>query len=187
MQRSSGGAWIAVAVIFTILDTAVQLTFVFCVCYAIISDFRTLLIPNWISVTLVAAFAVFAAMHLKADALPGHLMTMGILLVLSICFFVAGWIGGGDAKFLSAMALWMGPEYVAPFAMLMALLGAVLALSLIFLGRYGVLIGQPVREFWLTKRLLELATIRECPYGVAIGLAGLVVSTQVFAHAVSLR
>jgi prepilin peptidase CpaA len=186
MQRSSGGAWIAVAGVFAILDTAVQLTFVFCICYAIISDFRTLLIPNWISVTLVGAFAIFAAMHLKADAVPGHLMTMGILLVLSICFFVAGWIGGGDAKFLSAMALWMGPDHIAPFAMLMAFLGAVLALSLIFVGRYGALFGQRVGELWLTKRLLELAASRECPYGVAIGLAGLVVSTQVFGHAVSL-
>jgi Flp pilus assembly protein protease CpaA len=37
-----------------------QILFVFCMCYAVVSDFRELLIPNWIIVTLVAAFPLFA-------------------------------------------------------------------------------------------------------------------------------
>jgi len=163
-----------------LLDIALQLTFLFCVCSAIVIDFRTLLIPNWISLALIAAFALFAIFHLAPGALGGHLLIMALILALSIVFFLAGWIGGGDVKFLSVIALWMGPGHVAPFVMLMAVLGAALATSLLFVRRHPVLADQRMRKFWFVGRMAELADAGQCPYGVAIGVAALFAAPGVF-------
>jgi prepilin peptidase CpaA len=164
-----------------VLDIALQLTFLICVCFAIITDFKTLLIPNWISLALIAAFIPFAVLHVPLDAILGHLLAMGIILILSISFFVAGWMGGGDVKLMSAIALWMGPDHVAPFTILMALFGAVLALGLLGMAKFGPLLGPHLLDRAIPKRLDELASSRQCPYGVAIGVAGLILSFDVFA------
>jgi prepilin peptidase CpaA len=171
------------AMALSVLAIGLQLAFLFCVSYAIITDFKTLLIPNWISLALIGVFAVFALFFVGVDAIGGHLFVMGIVLALAIAFFVAGWMGGGDVKFMSAMALWMGPEHIVPFVTLMALLGAALAISLIFLNRHGSSLGTRVQELPLVARLTQLARDGQCPYGVAIGVAGLLVSMQVFALA----
>jgi len=165
------------------LDIALQLTFLVCICFAIITDFKTLLIPNWISLALLAAFVPFAILHLPLEASGGHLLAMGVVFVLSVCFFVAGWMGGGDVKFMSAIALWMGPDHVAPFTVLMALIGAALAIGLMAMAKYGSLLGPRLLDRAIPKRLTELATSRQCPYGVAIGVAGLILSFDVFAAA----
>ena len=165
----------------SVFDIVLQLTFLVCVSFAIITDFKTLLIPNWISLALVAAFIPFAILHVPLDALVGHLLAMGIVLILSISFFVAGWMGGGDVKFMSAIALWMGPDHVAPFTVLMALFGAGLALGLMAMAKFGLLLGPHLLDRAIPKRLDELARSRQCPYGVAIGVAGLILSFDVFA------
>jgi prepilin peptidase CpaA len=164
-----------------VLDIALQLTFLICVCFAIITDFKTLLIPNWISLALIAAFIPFAILHVPLDAILGHLLAMGVVLVLSVCFFVAGWMGGGDVKLMSAIALWMGPDHVAPFTVLMALFGAALAIGLMGMAKFGPLLGPRLLDRAIPKRLGELASSRQCPYGVAIGVAGLILSFDVFA------
>ena len=164
-----------------LLDIALQLTFLICVCFAVITDFKTLIIPNWISLALLAAFVPFALLHLPLEAVGGHLLAMGVVLVLSISFFMAGWMGGGDVKFMSAIALWMGPDHVAPFTVLMALLGAALAIGLMAMAKFAPLLGPRLLDFAIPKRLAELAASRQCPYGVAIGVAGLILSFGVFA------
>jgi prepilin peptidase CpaA len=164
-----------------IVDIALQLTFLICVSFAIITDFKTLLIPNWISLALLAAFVPFAILHVPFDILVGHLLAMGVVLILSISFFIAGWMGGGDVKFMSAIALWMGPDHVAPFAVLMALLGAALALCLMAMTKFAPLLGPRLLGSAFPRRLGELASSRQCPYGVAIGVAGLIFSFDVFA------
>jgi len=114
------------------LDIALQLIFLICLCFAIITDFKTLLIPNWISLALLAAFVPFAILHVPLEVVGGHLLAMGVVLALSVSFFVAGWMGGGDVKFMSAIALWMGPDHVAPFTVLMAFLGAAIAIGSVY-------------------------------------------------------
>ena len=170
-------------VAYAVLDSALLLTFLFCVCYAIITDFQTLLIPNWISLTLIGAFVVFATIHVAAAAITGHLFVAAIVLTLSITFFVLGWIGGGDVKFMSAIALWMGPDYIAPFTVLMASFGAALAICLIGIEKYGAFVSPRMQDVWPVSRLRKLARSRECPYGVAIGTAGLLLVLQIFARA----
>ena len=163
-------------------DVALQLAFLVCVLFAIITDFKTLLIPNWISLALLAAFAPFAALHVPLAAIGGNFLVMALVLALSVFFFVAGWMGGGDVKLMSAIALWMGPTHVAPFVVLMALLGAILALSIVAIEKFGPLLGPRVLDLALFRRLGELADSGQCPYGVAIGVAGFIVSFDLFAR-----
>ena len=60
--------------------------------FAIITDFKTLLIPNWISLALLAAFAPFAVLHVPLGAIGGHFLVMAIVLALSVFFLSpAGW------------------------------------------------------------------------------------------------
>jgi len=154
---------------------AINLVYVSCLCYAIVSDFRRLIIPNWAPLALVSAFAVYAATHLGWRMFMAHFANAAVVFVLATAFFVAKWMGGGDVKLLTAVALWMGPEHGALFTLLMAVLGAVLAMALILIRQYGELVGQSIWDLAFFKRLAELAHAGECPYGVAIGIAALLV------------
>jgi Flp pilus assembly protein protease CpaA len=69
---------------------------------------------------------------------------------------------------------------VAPFAVLTALLGAMLALNLLATEKLCPWLGMRVLNLALFRRLGELAHSRQCPYGVAIGVAGLIVSFDLF-------
>ena len=92
-------------------------------------------------------------------------------------------MGGGDVKLMSAIALWMGPDHVAPFVVLMALFGAALAVGIMAMDKFGPLLGPRLLNLALFRRLGELANSRQCPYGVAIGVAGFILSFAVFAAA----
>ncbi len=151
-----------------------QAVYVFCICYAVISDFTKLTIPNWIPITLVAAFALFALLNLDASNVLQHLIVAAIIFCVGVGFFVAGWIGGGDVKLLTAVTLWMGLEAAFSFVIPMAALGAGLAFLLFTVNRYADELQPRASGNWLIRRLLELAQSGRCPYGVAIGIAALV-------------
>lgn len=153
-----------------------QAVYVFCVCYAIVSDFTRLTIPNWIPVALVVAFAPFALLYIDAGALLRHLYVAGAVFVLGVGFFVAGWIGGGDVKFLTAATLWTGAQAAPAFVIIMAVLGAGLAGLLFTANRYADQLSVYAPRNRLLARVLELAQSGRCPYGVAIGIAALVPS-----------
>jgi prepilin peptidase CpaA len=155
-----------------------QATYVFCLCYAIVSDFTKLLIPNWIPVLLVVAFALFALMYLTGDGVLRHLMLAGVVFCLGFAFFAAGWIGGGDVKLLTAITLWMGSEAAFGFVLVMAVLGAALALGLLTIKKYSNVFRYWAPRSRVLGRLVDLAESGLCPYGVAIGVAGLIPSTK---------
>jgi prepilin peptidase CpaA len=151
-----------------------QAIYVFCVCYAIVSDFTRLTIPNWIPVVLVAAFALFALLYIDASSLLRHLYVAGAVFALGVGFFVAGWIGGGDVKFLTAVTLWAGAQAAPTLVIIMAVLGAGLAAALFTANRYADQLSVHAPRNRLLARVLELAQSGRCPYGVAIGIAALV-------------
>jgi prepilin peptidase CpaA len=162
---------------------AFQSIFVLCVCYTIVSDFRTLRIPNWIILLLVCAFALFAVVHLELGATLNHVALAVIILVLASAFFVANWVGGGDVKFLAATILWMGPEHATYFTMLMALTGSIMAMVLMGIRNYPFLIQAHLPDIWVLRRMTILAERGQCPYGVAIGIAALLAPGSLFLHA----
>ena len=133
---------------------------------AALKDVTSFTIPNWISLALLAAFAPVAL--LCGVSLHDGAMSLAIGLgglVVGMGMFAMGWIGGGDAKLLSACALWLGFPAVLPFLLLTALCGGGLALALLAL-----------RSVWLRPLAIQgpawvgrLATPgAAAPYGLAI-------------------
>jgi prepilin peptidase CpaA len=157
-----------------------QALFVFCMCYAVVSDFRELLIPNWIVATLVAAFPFFAVFYLEPLTVLWHFLIALVVLVFATAFFAVNWIGGGDVKLMTGAALWAGPQHIASFLLAMSALGFLIAIVLMLLRTYGTLIAGVVPNNWLLRRLQVLAREGQCPYGVAIGAAGIVAAHHIF-------
>ncbi len=164
----------------TILLPVLKSVYVACICYAIVSDFTRLVIPNWIVIALVSAFAVFAAVRMEPGSILVHIAVAAIVLLFFLGFFLVGWVGGGDVKLIAAIALWMGPEKASLFVMLTALLGSLLALALLQIKKHGhragAAPGSTWGSTWLLQRLRVLAEQGRCPYGVAIGVAALLSS-----------
>ncbi|NQV98350.1 MAG: prepilin peptidase [Rhodospirillales bacterium] len=138
-----------------------------------VSDIRTLEIANWISIVLVLAYLPAA---LNADLIFSQIAVhYGVALVVfmgSIALYALKLFGGGDVKFLAAVALWVPWHDLGSFLFLVALLGGLLAIVI-----------------WITAKLPSLAMVRRkltwigtdhlhrqsIPYGVAIAGAGLMV------------
>jgi prepilin peptidase CpaA len=157
-----------------------QLVYVVCICYAIVSDFRNLVIPNWIVITLAAAFAAFAALYLEPATIAVHVGVAVAVFLVFCAFFVAGWIAGGDVKLIAAIGLWMGPGHVLDFMLLTALLGALLAIVLLQVKKYDFLAHGALGSNPLYQRVSILAEHSQCPYGIAIGVAALLSSAEIF-------
>jgi Flp pilus assembly protein protease CpaA len=81
---------------------------------------------------------------------------------------------------VTAITLWTGLEHGAKFMLLTALLGAVLALGLMQIKKYGFLVGGGLDRTWLFRRVTSMAEASQCPYGVAIGIAALLTSGGIF-------
>ena len=159
-----------------------QALFLFCVCYAVVADFRSLLIPNWIIVTLGAAFVVFALLYLEPMTAIWHVVVALAVFCLTATFFAVNWIGGGDVKLLTATALWAGPQHVASLLLMMSALGFVLAMVLMGLRTHDTFIAPWLPDNMFLSRLQTLAKQGQCPYGVAIGVAALVAVGNTFLH-----
>jgi prepilin peptidase CpaA len=154
--------------------------YVACICYAIVSDFKSLTIPNWIVVVLVSSFVISAVIRMQPGLILAHLAVAATVLLFFLAFFLAGWVAGGDVKLIAAIALWIGPQHASLFVLLTAFLGALLALALLLIKKHGDAVGGPLGHNWLYQRARVLAERRQCPYGVAIGLAALLSSAGVF-------
>jgi prepilin peptidase CpaA len=162
------------------LMLAVQSIYILCICYTIVSDFRNLLIPNWIIITLTSTFFLFAAVKMEPVSILTNVGIAAVVFLFFAAFFVAGWVAGGDVKFIASVALWMGLEHVGNFLLLTALLGSLMALMLLQVKKYGFLVSGGLGNNWLFRRVSALAESSQCPYGVAIGVAALLSSGRLF-------
>ncbi|MGD9481388.1 A24 family peptidase [Shinella sp. G-2] len=142
--------------------------FPLCLAVAACSDFLTMLIPNRVSAILLASFFVVAplaglgltdiAMHAAAG-----------LAVFSACFalFALNVMGGGDAKLLTASAVWFGMTLsLFEFLIYVSFIGGILTMGILALRAHTNTIlasGLPVPA--------HLMTAKKVPYGVAIGIA----------------
>jgi prepilin peptidase CpaA len=156
---------------------AFSLIFPLLVIYAAFSDLFTMTIPNRISLILVAGFAGCAVL----TGLPLHdaFMHAGAgagVLALGFALFAMGWIGGGDAKFAAAIALWLGFGHLLEFLVTASIWGGVLTLALLALR------SRPLPAFalgwsWLTHLHHPRTGI---PYGIALSAAALLVYPKTF-------
>jgi prepilin peptidase CpaA len=95
---------------------------------AAVIDSQSRRIPNWLSLSLLAAGLVHSFMpnHLvgPVDSLLGLLTGFGLTVLL----FAIGAMGGGDVKLLSAVGAWVGPEVVLCIYLVEAVIGMVIVL-----------------------------------------------------------
>jgi prepilin peptidase CpaA len=153
------------------LQYALVLAFPALVAVGGLRDLTSYLIPNWISLALVAAFipaALALGLPMSEIALCAGLGAGA--LVAGMVMFALGWIGGGDAKLFAASALWLGWPACLSYVAFTGLAGGGLALALIGLRSGWVrpfLAGGP-RWF---GRLTDPA--EGVPYGVAIAFGAL--------------
>jgi prepilin peptidase CpaA len=132
---------------------------------AAVTDIRRRQIDNWLNAGIVLA----APLYWWASGLslwPGvgwQLGLAGLTLAVTATLFAMRWMGGGDVKLLTALALWITPTWFLKLVLMMALLGGLLTLVL---GAWHV-----------ARRRRDRLAI---PYGVAIAAAGLWVLASQF-------
>jgi prepilin peptidase CpaA len=89
-------------------------------------DVRERRIPNALTVVgLVVALALRAPLGLGSVWMG--LAGAGIALGLSLVFFLAGGMGGGDVKLLTAVGAFLGPQRLWPALLVMAITGGLMA------------------------------------------------------------
>ncbi len=159
----------------SLFQIAVLLVFPAAVFFAAAMDLVSYTIPNRVSIALVAGFvllAPFAGMTLQQFV--GHLGAGALVLAVTFAMFFFNVMGGGDAKLVSAVALWVGLEHLLEYLLLASIFGGVLAIGLLMF-RSVPLPMFLARENWV----LELHKPRGAiPYGIALSAAALCVYPQ---------
>ncbi len=143
------------------------------------TDIVSYRIPNWISIAAVALYAVAALLAGVPISEIGWHFALGLgALVMGFALFAAGIIGGGDAKFFAAGALWVGPAFFLKYCMIFALIGGALA-ALILVLRIPAIAPALSRMPYFRPLLNPKAGL---PYGVALGIGALIVlpATPIF-------
>lgn len=142
---------------------------------AAISDLMTMRIPNWISLGLVCLF-IPAALLAGLDWQSIGWAVLAALVVFVVCFalFAANVMGGGDAKLLTACALWYGydPSLVA-FLVFVAFAGGIVTLLILLL---RAMAGR-LQSFGLPLPH-SLVGAKKVPYALAIAAAGFLTFLQ---------
>jgi len=156
----------------TVLHSALMLIYIVLVLYGAWSDARSLRIPNWVSLALLALFIPTALVAgLALESVAWHLACGVAVLILGIVLFAFGLFGGGDAKLLAACALWVGWPEVTWLIGAVILVGGVLSILVILLRK-----GLGLWPDWLVnaaKGLFEPG--KAVPYGIAITAGALLV------------
>ena len=136
--------------------------------FAAIHDVATMTIPNWVSIAFAVLFLP-AALLVGADwaSIGWHYLYGFVGLIVCIGLFSVGVFGGGDAKLLPAVLIWMGPGATLPYIYGIALSGGVLALVFILSRR---LIPQTAIPGFLHRSVVEGPGV---PYAVAIAFGAI--------------
>ncbi len=141
-----------------------------CLVIAALTDFLEMTIPNWISVLLILAFLVISPFSgLSLIELGWHVAAACIVFTACFALFAVNVMGGGDAKLLTAAALWFGFNHsLFEFLVFTGYLGGLLTIIVLLLranwdklATVGVKLPQ------------TLMVAKKIPYGIAIGGAGL--------------
>lgn len=158
--------------------------FPFLMAYAAASDLLTMLIPNRISLGLVAGFALLALTGPMSWAEIGfHCAAGAVVLLVTFALFAFGVIGGGDAKLAAATALWLGFDGLGDYLLVASLFGGALTLGILFARTHPL----PVRIARLPFALHLHDAKTGIPYGIALAAAALLVlpDTDVWTRALA--
>ncbi len=159
------------------LTLSLSIIFLILVVYAAASDLLTMTIPNWVSLATIGLFFVLTIITgMPLSDISYHLLAGAIAFVILFGFFAAGWMGGGDVKFATAIVLWFGFSPVSlEFMQYTAVYGGLLTLALLIFRRFFSIPAFALTQEWVV-RLHDRKT--GVPYGVALAAAALQVFPQ---------
>ena len=154
------------------LEVAVLTVLPGAVAFAAAMDLLTMKIPNRIAALVVLAFFPLAMLAgMGAWDILYHVAAGLAVLALGVLLFIPGWFGGGDAKLMAAIALWIGPESLFPFIFYVALAGGMIATA--FASARSVPLPRVfLGEAWALRLHRRDAGI---PYGIALAAGALLV------------
>jgi prepilin peptidase CpaA len=137
---------------------------------ACFSDLFSMRISNKLCLSIFAMFVFFAGLASMAPSIVmWHILAGLCALVVSFGLFALGAIGGGDAKFVAAVAVWMGFSQLVEYLAIASVLGGFLTFAILIFRRYPL----PPRLMgitWLNKLHDQKSGI---PYGIALGTAAM--------------
>lgn len=137
---------------------------------AAFTDMHRRQIDNWLNAGIALAAPLYwwaAGYSLWPDVAYQLGLALAVFAVFAVLFALR-WMGGGDVKLLTALALWIAPHWFAKLLIMMALFGGALTLVL---------------GMWhIARRQRDRLAI---PYGVAISAAGLWTIAAQYSHTVT--
>jgi prepilin peptidase CpaA len=155
------------------LVAAILVVFPFCMVFSAVSDTLSMTIANRVPLILLGTFAIVAPLTgMEWTVFGWHLIAGVMVLAVTFAMFAIGAMGGGDAKLLAATAVWMGfGTLLVQYLVASAFIGGLLTL-LILSYRASPLSSMTSQNLFLRNFVHESKGI---PYGIALGIAGLVV------------
>jgi prepilin peptidase CpaA len=158
-----------------VLEVALLTVLPGAVAFAAAMDLLTMTIPNRVSAAMAVAFFPLAALAgLGPAEIASHIGAGLLLLVIGLLLFIGGWFGGGDAKLMAAIALWLGFENLVAYLVYVALAGGVLA-ALFSSVRAAPLPRALLGQDWALRLHHPNGGI---PYGIALAAGALLVYPQ---------
>ena len=151
--------------------------------YAAMTDLIDRRIANWVSLALVAGFALLALVTwMPLTQLAGHLGVAALAFAIGFVLFAMGKMGGGDVKLIAASILWFGLSDGLLYAIAFSIAG--LFVTVVFLA-----LRADTAQFLLASNKLTRPFAgrdpsgRDVPYGMAISAGALfVVPTLAAVH-----
>lgn len=145
-----------------------------CLATAAYTDFKSLTIPNAVSIAIGVIWSVLFALFwiFNVGVLPSLLSSfLSAALVFGITFalFSLKLFGAADSKIMTVLALWMGIHGFLEFLFYTVMAGGVLALVAIVLKRTSI--GDKANNNWIAKIKSGNPNV---PYGIAIAIGALV-------------
>jgi prepilin peptidase CpaA len=114
-----------------ILSLLAGLFLALCV-FAALHDVNRLTIPKWLNLTLALLFVPAAAVSgVPLEIIGGHVIAAACALLIAFGLFAFNIFGGGDAKMIPAVMLWVGPSASITFLFTMAVAGGACAVIII--------------------------------------------------------
>lgn len=152
------------------------------------SDFTRFIIPNAVSLALVALYPIHV-LTAPVEVYWAFAVVMAVAVFLvGFMMFVLGAMGGGDVKLMAACTLWVGPVHLVEFLIVMVATSALLALYAAVrlameeaatpegaqaAGSGAATRQRPAFHKWVLNLRYVPLTKLTVPYGVAIAAGGM--------------
>ena len=149
-------------------------------CIAAVLDTWKFIIPNAVTVGLMALFVVTTLLlpiEMGWRDWLSHLGAAGAVLTGGAVLFAFDKMGGGDVKLMTAVAFWTGFEYLADLLLYIALAGGALAIGLIIARKllFALMTAASLTKVTVPRILLSGEPV---PYGLAIAPSAIFLGTK---------